>query len=578
MNDRIKKIALTLSFGFFLFLTCFAQKRSAAENAGLLEYYYSLAFEQQLYGNLDKALAIYKQCIQIDTTAAAPQYQMAKILIQKRQNLEVVQHLLISASLLEPENDLYLSEVSSFFLQTQQMSRAQESMQKLVELVPDNTNYNYAYARLLVQNQEYEKAIKVYNKLLSQMEDNISLLIERNDVYVKMGAEGELHKELDVLIEKYPNDYRYYLVKGDAYFTAKQYKKAFQVYSDANKRFPENGAVHLALAGYYEMEGNRKQLNKHLRDAFASEEVEVGKKINILTGAAQTDASKSSIDVAPLLDVCLKTHPNDLTVLDFAGRYYFEQGNRDTAVMYFEKVIALDASQKEMWTEVLFHYLEDTTKQEYLDSMCVRAIEEHPTYPVLYLIRGYGKMAQDLYGESIDILEQGLSYCLLESDNFAKMNILSALGDTYYHEKQHKKAFEAYDKALEIDGENLGVLNNYAYYLSELNQDLQKAHDMSHKTILLEPKDATFLDTYAWILYQQGKYQEALHYIELAIEYDDPVSGTLYDHHGDILYKLGMKEEAVKAWKNALERKGDFKEEEIKEITNKIDKVLGDKQ
>jgi tetratricopeptide (TPR) repeat protein len=111
-------------------------------------------------------------------------------------------------------------------------------------------------------------------------------------------------------------------------------------------------------------------------------------------------------------------------------------------------------------------------------------------------------------------------------------------------------------------------LNNYAYYLSLDNQDLERALAMSEKTIKAEPKNATYLDTYAWVLYKLGRYQEAKKYMDKVFKYDKNPNGANYEHLGDILYQLGDKKNAVKNWKKA-QKAGDevseFLDQKIKE-------------
>ena len=66
------------------------------------------------------------------------------------------------------------------------------------------------------------------------------------------------------------------------------------------------------------------------------------------------------------------------------------------------------------------------------------------------------------------------------------------------------------------DPDNVLVLNNYGYYLSEQEIELEKAKKMSYKTVEKEPNNATYLDTYAWILYKLNDFENAKIYIEKA--------------------------------------------------------------
>jgi Tfp pilus assembly protein PilF len=119
-----------------------------------------------------------------------------------------------------------------------------------------------------------------------------------------------------------------------------------------------------------------------------------------------------------------------------------------------------------------------------------------------------------------------------------------------------QKAWLSYDQALRIDPANDYVLNNYAYFLSEQNENLEDAEKMSRKTIEKNPKSATYLDTYGWIKFKQGDYAEAVKYLEMAKQYSETPGGEILEHLGDAYFKSGRIEEAVVEWEAAKKAGG----------------------
>ena len=117
--------------------------------------------------------------------------------------------------------------------------------------------------------------------------------------------------------------------------------------------------------------------------------------------------------------------------------------------------------------------------------------------------------------------------------------------------EQHLHSDSLYELALEIEPENVQVLNNYSYYLSLRNHNIEKAEKMSKKSNQLSPNNPSFQDTYAWILYQQKKYSEAKIWIEKAYENGGDASPVITEHYGDICFQLLEKEQAVIFWKKA---------------------------
>jgi tetratricopeptide (TPR) repeat protein len=105
--------------------------------------------------------------------------------------------------------------------------------------------------------------------------------------------------------------------------------------------------------------------------------------------------------------------------------------------------------------------------------------------------------------------------------------------------------------ALKYNPKNLYVLNNYSYYLSLREAELEKAINMSQRAIALEPENTSFQDTYGWILYKMGDFLEAEKWIKKALESGGDERPIILEHYGDILFKLGNKEDAIKYWKRA---------------------------
>jgi tetratricopeptide (TPR) repeat protein len=86
--------------------------------------------------------------------------------------------------------------------------------------------------------------------------------------------------------------------------------------------------------------------------------------------------------------------------------------------------------------------------------------------------------------------------------------------DMLYRQKEYEKCFEKFREALKLNPEDLIVLNNYAYYLAEQDQDLKNAEKMASFVVEKEKDNSIYLDTYAWVLYKRGKVKEAIRVME----------------------------------------------------------------
>lgn len=154
---------------------------------------------------------------------------------------------------------------------------------------------------------------------------------------------------------------------------------------------------------------------------------------------------------------------------------------------------------------------------------------------------------------ALEAFKNGISVINEDSPTEIVSDFYSVMGDLLFQKNQEKEAFAAYDSCLQWKADNIGCLNNYAYYLSLKGIRLKEAEEMSYKTVKAEPENATYLDTYAWILFMEGRYAEAKVYIEQALQSNPDVDGVVKEHAGDIFAMNGDMDRALQLWNEALQ-------------------------
>ena len=156
-----------------------------------------------------------------------------------------------------------------------------------------------------------------------------------------------------------------------------------------------------------------------------------------------------------------------------------------------------------------------------------------------------------VYNEAATIVEEGLN--LVVDNKMLQGQMVFLRGEALYKLNRLDEAFALFDEALTFNQENYIAMNNYAYYLSLANRDLEKAERLSGKVIEHFPDNATYLDTYAWVLFKKKNYSLARFYMETALSHSEEQNPTLIEHYGDILIMLGKTEEALTQWQKALD-------------------------
>jgi tetratricopeptide (TPR) repeat protein len=185
-------------------------------------------------------------------------------------------------------------------------------------------------------------------------------------------------------------------------------------------------------------------------------------------------------------------------------------------------------------------------------TLCQDARQYNPEEMAFYYYQGMAYYQEEDKDKALEAFQNGIGVITPESNPAIVSDFYAVMGDLLHQKGLARKAFEAYDSCLQWKDDNIMCLNNYAYYLSELDEQLDKAEQMSYKTIKAEPKNATYLDTYAWILFMQGRYAESKGYIDQALQNDSDSSAVITEHAGDIYIQNKEPERAVELWKQAL--------------------------
>jgi tetratricopeptide (TPR) repeat protein len=219
-----------------------------------------------------------------------------------------------------------------------------------------------------------------------------------------------------------------------------------------------------------------------------------------------------------------------------------------------------------MATQWLLQYYAVGRDYRSLEEICRRGINYHPEEIVYSYFLGMILYEGAKYDEALEILDKGLKMRSSETRLAMVSDAFTIKGDVYYKMERYHEAFEDYDSALVYNKDNILCLNNYAYFLSLRNENLDKAEEMSYRTIKAEPDNKTYLDTYAWILFQQGKFADAQRYMDKVVPPDSSehflmtdlyTNTAILEHAGDIAWMNGDAKRAVYLWQLAVKRADD---------------------
>lgn len=526
------------------------------------------AMQSKLLGNLNEAALRFNSIIKDDPNNYASYFQLAQIYYELG---DFVKSEVAGQKALElnPNDEWHYVFLGQIKAGKNDFLGAANVYEKLITFKKSNDiDLYYDWVMLLEKADKYDKALQVLNQMEKKFGLNDEILLEKISAYLYSNQLKEAISELKGLIAKDTNQYKYYGYLGDIYEQADQIDNAILSFKKVLSFEPENLLAIYSLSKIYSTSGDDAQQEAIISDAFRSKTMSIDDKVRLFIPLIQFQEGTDSVIanremVYHLLDTLYTTHSDDKDVIGLINDTYLTLGEKEKAFNFLEKIVQDSTTSKEIWIQ----YLSAISSLGHFDSLyksSLIAIKKFPEEPTFNFFAGMSATLNKKYKEAQTAYTEGLKK-KFENENL-RLQMLIGLGDASSELKDYAISDDSYEKALEIEPNNATVLNNYAYFLSVRNIEINRAEKMSKKSNLLEENNAAFQDTYAWIMYQKGDYNEALKWMQKAMAgAGEQTSAEMLEHYGDILIKLNQKEKALEYWKKALE-----KDNTRKEITQKI--------
>lgn len=513
------------------------------------------AMQSKVLGNYNEAVFRFNSLLKEEPGNHAAHFQLAQLYFYQNQ-LDKAEAANQTALKLNPNDEWYYIFLGQIKAERGDLNGAADVYKQLVKLKPEETELFYDWAMLLEEAGRTDEALEVYEQLEKRLGFHEEIFVQKLPLYQSTNQSDKAIKDVQKLIQADSGQFRYYGYLGDLYEQNGEHDKAIAAFQKILLMDPGNILGYYSISEIYAKKGDALNRRKILLEAILSKEISSDDKIRIILpiiqvqmGADSTSENKKLI--YDLLEVLEKAHPEAPEVLGVIAESYYTFGETEKAVSFLEAIVKDSSSTKETYIQLL-SILSELERYEELLQYARTGGARFPEDPAFDFFTAFSAMLTKKYTDAQTAYQEGLQKQF--SNEALRLQMLAGLGDVSSELKDFETADNSYEKALEIDPNNATVLNNYAYYLSVRNIELERAERMSRKSNLLEENNAAFQDTYAWIQYQKGAYSEALKWMEKAIiSAADQPSAEMYDHYGDILFKLDRKADALKYWGKALD-------------------------
>ncbi len=537
------------------------------EGRFIAPYLFTEGFKRfRIYGDTTEALSFYDAAIAVDSSYAPAFYEAANALAQADPARALKYSL--TANRIDSTNEWFRTQLGRLYLMTNRVEDARELYETEVKRNPRNPD-NYSMLAMIYQfNRQPYRAVMLLDSAETYLGRTDVLLSYKREILMGVGLYDRAIAESEAMIRDNPYDYQNYLALGEIYAATNKDSLAMANFEAARSLNPAGMDVVSAMNDYYMSRGDMPNFFATAKQLIMSDQIPRETKVSFYENMVRNLKfyRENFPRVEELAGLLLLKYPGDFDIMRLYAQSKIDAGNLETALAFYKNNLNDTLPDIRVFNMILDMeaYL---NRVDSVAKYAAMAQKYFPDDPDLYIRQG-SALAYYMQRRKAAMRSYEKALKLVQTDS-ARSVIYGIMGDTHQSGGDMRKSTKCYEKALLLWPDNIQVLNNYSYYLSEHGDDLERALQMSKKVMDSEPGNATYIDTYGWILFKLGRYGEAKEQLLRAISLDATGSDEIFLHYGDVLHALGDDFLAPIYWKKALE--AGYDKEQVEERLKKLE-------
>ena len=330
-------------------------KQEIDKNNSIFNTHLFDALKAKSLENYEDALKHFQKCIKMDDKQALPFYESA--LINKRLgNLNLAAEQAKIAAEIDGDNRWYQLNYAEVLFANQDFNSAAVEYKRLLLKEPGNRELYFLLSDMYIYAKNFMKAIEVYDDLEQIRGIDRMVCLQKHKLYMQLDKKKYAIKELQNLLEKFPNEIDALEILSELYLLNDEKEKAFDIFKQLAIIAPENGRIHLTLADYYRDKGDNIKSFEELKLAFKSRKLGVDVKVSILASYFQLIAVNNIMkeQAYTLAKLLIESHPNQVKPNAVYADILYTDNRFTEAKEQYLIVLEKDKTKSQVWSQVLF--------------------------------------------------------------------------------------------------------------------------------------------------------------------------------------------------------------------------------
>lgn len=462
-----------------------------------------------------------------------------------------------------PENKWYHLKLAQIYRSAGRNDATIQAYKMALEYHPDDTDILFQLASAYVSYGELLEANAIYDRIMKRRGADFSIHLRKFRNFNALQMRDSALAELQEMRELDPGNLTTLRTISQFYMELNETDMALEILNEARERNSRDPQTLLLLAEIYVDQKKWDRLGEifvsMLQDPliYPSQKLEL---VRFIYSQYRNNPSEQVLaeQTGNVLTTFSESEPDYGPAQLLAAEYMLQNGEMESALNKLEQANRVMPDQPDAWrqrVQVLFQM----ERYDDVISIADSASNYAPDDAFIQFFTGASYMLTDRP-------EEALSW--LESASFSPANrnfrsvIQGTLADVQSDLDRWDDAKRSYERALQLDPENHNAMNNYAYYLSTRDEELEYALELAERAISYQPENAAYLDTIGWVYYKLGEFEEAREFIQRSVDTGE-AGPEVYEHLGDVFHALGNSKQAIEWWNKALEN--DSNREYLKE-------------
>jgi tetratricopeptide (TPR) repeat protein len=479
--------------------------------------YYALGGAYFAIDQPEKAIESYEKFQNLSTETDSGYREIAKYYDRTGNDDKAIEYLLKGLKV-QPDSTESLGLLALLYSKQNKTKDAIPLYRKLLELTGNNQNVSRDLAEALVDDNDYDGAIKILDELGKDpaLSDDPGLRMLRGKALLGKRKYSEAGSVFQSVIDENPNALEAYFYLGRVDEETGKFDEAVKIFSSLLSK---------SQGGSEEAQNNRFVFQQHL----AADYLEMGnheKAIAMYEEMAKADPKRAN--------------PQLLNAYRLSKRF-------DKAIPLGRELYGKDPSNIEIGL-IYARALADSGKSKEGVEVLSKMLQSNPDNIDIYVNLSQVYLQEKHYDDAEKILRraEGKSQ---DSDNSERLKI--QLGAVYERQKDFDRAESVFKEILKTNPQNAIALNYIGYMLADRGIRLEEALKYVKDALAIDPQNGAYLDSLGWAYFKLNDLDNAEKYLLQADELirNDP---TIDEHLGDLYFKTGNLQKAEDFWKKSI--------------------------